>query len=176
LTAVIVKASHGHQGAERAAQWRAAAAAAVELYGDHPALAWSDLAAEVATEVALLRATQQQLATHAAVREEAYRWVDVGQFARSLPGVAEVSAPALVAAIGQADRFPSGSHFKSFAGLAPKASETDETDRKGQPMSKPGNKPDTRRASAHEATFPTHDRESHGIGRQTSSLLTRDPR
>jgi transposase len=33
LTAVISKASHGHQGAERATAWRDAAAAAVEIYG-----------------------------------------------------------------------------------------------------------------------------------------------
>ena len=38
LTALIAKASHGHQGADRAEQWRAAAAAAVELYADHPAV------------------------------------------------------------------------------------------------------------------------------------------
>lgn len=44
----------------------------------------------------------------------------------------------LAAAIGDPNRFPSGRHFKSFAGLAPKASETGETDRKGQPMSKAG--------------------------------------
>ena len=53
---MIAKASHGHQGADRAEQWRAAAAAAVELYGGHPAVAFADLAAEVATEVRLLRA------------------------------------------------------------------------------------------------------------------------
>lgn len=138
LTAVILKASNNHQGAARAEQWRAAAAAAVELYGDHPAIAWSDLAAEVVTEVALLRAVQAQLAHHSAAREEAYRWVDVGQLARTLPGVAEVSGPVLAAAIGDPRRFPSAAHFKSFAGLAPKASETGETDRKGQPMTKAG--------------------------------------
>ncbi|MFN8193550.1 MAG: transposase [Nocardioidaceae bacterium] len=65
LTAVIVKASHNHLGAARAEQWREAAAAAVELYGDHPAIAWSDLAAEIVTEVALLRAVQAQLVQHA---------------------------------------------------------------------------------------------------------------
>ena len=64
LTALIVKASHGHLGADRARQWRAAAAAAVELYADHPAIAWTDLAAEVGTEVRLLRATQAELAAH----------------------------------------------------------------------------------------------------------------
>ena len=40
--------------------------AAVELYADHPAVAFTDLAAEVATEVRLLRAIQAELADHAA--------------------------------------------------------------------------------------------------------------
>lgn len=138
LTALIIRASRNHQGEWRAQQWRDAAAAAVELYGQHPAMAWTDLAAEVVTEVRLLRAVQEQLALHATERETCYRWTDHGQLARSLPGFADVSAPALVAVMGDANRFPSGQHFKSFCGLAPRASETGQTDRKGQAMSKAG--------------------------------------
>lgn len=138
LSALIVKASNNHLGAARAQQWRTAAAAAVELYGDHPAMPWADLAAEVATEVALLRVVQAQLAVHAEQREAAYRWTDLGQLARTLPGLGEVGAPAVVAGLGDVTRFPSGPHVKSFVELAPKASETGETDRKGQPMSKAG--------------------------------------
>ena len=62
LLALITKTSRGQQGAARAEQWRAAAAAAVALYGEHPALAWTDLAAEVATEVRLLAAVRAELA------------------------------------------------------------------------------------------------------------------
>ena len=69
-----MKASHGHLGADRAQQRRAAATAAVELNADHPAIAWMDLAAEVGTEVRLLRATQAELASHAQERETAYRY------------------------------------------------------------------------------------------------------
>lgn len=138
LRQVIARASNNQQGAERAQQWRAAATAAVELYADHPAVAFTDLAAEVATEVVLLRATQAELAVHAAHREHAYRFTDLGSLARSLPGLGEVGAPVLVAAIGRAGRFPRAAAFKSFTGLAPRASETGNTDRKGQPMSKAG--------------------------------------
>jgi hypothetical protein len=53
------------QGAQRATHWLAAARAALELDGDHPAIAWQDLAAEVTSEVRLLRATQAELAAHA---------------------------------------------------------------------------------------------------------------
>lgn len=138
LTGRIEKASHGHQGADRAQQWLEAARLSVELYAGHPAVAFTDLAAEVATEVRLLRTVQTELTDHAAAREDAYRWVDPLELARSLPGVAEVSGPALVAAIGDPTRFRNGKAFRSYTGLVPKASETGDTDRKGQPMSKAG--------------------------------------
>lgn len=138
LTAVIVEASNNHQGVERARQWLAAAEAAIELYAGHPAVAFADLAAEVATEVRLLRATQRELTAHADEREACYRFVDPGALARSLPGLADVGGPALVACMGDPARFRRGKQFRSFTGLTPKASETGDTDRKGQPMSKAG--------------------------------------
>jgi transposase len=138
LTGLIDRASIGHQGEERADEWLAAARSALELYGDHHAVAFSDLAAEVATEVRLLRAIQAELATHEAVREERYRRVDPQLLARSLPGLKKMGGPVLVAIMGEPSRFKSAAHFRSFTGLAPRASETGNTDRKGQPMSKAG--------------------------------------
>jgi len=138
LTALIEKASLGHQGIDRARTWVEAAEASVELYAGHPAIAFADLASEIATEIRLLRAVQGELAKHAAEREAAYRWVDPAQLARSLPGVAEIGGPALVAAMGDPARFAKGKQFRSFTGLVPKASETGDTDRKGQAMSKAG--------------------------------------
>lgn len=138
LTAILEKASNGHQGVDRAGTWIGAAEASIELYAGHPAVAFSDLAAEIATEVRLLRAVQSELAAHAAERETCYRWVDPAQLARSLPGVADIGGPALVAAMGDPTRFARGKQFRSFTGLVPKASETGNTDRKGQPMSKAG--------------------------------------
>lgn len=140
LTALIVKASHGHQGQTRAEQWLAAARAAIELYGQHPAVAFTDLAAEIATEVRLLRAIDTELAGHEQERESCYRWVDPAQLARTLPGLAKVGGPAMTAVIADPARFPAAAHFKSYLGLAPRASETGDTDRKGQPMSKAGSR------------------------------------
>jgi transposase len=138
LTTLIAKASHGHQGGDRARQWMEAAQAALDLYAGHPAAAFADLAAEIGTEVRLLKAVQTELAGHAAERETSYRQVDPDGLARSLPGVATIGGPALVAAIGDPTRFRNGKAFRSFTGLVPKASETGDTDRKGQPMSKAG--------------------------------------
>ena len=80
---------------------------------------FAELAAEVATEVRLLRAIQAELAAHAAAREQHYRQVDPGHLARSLPGIAEISAPVLVAIMGRPGRFRDATRFKSYAGLAP---------------------------------------------------------
>ncbi len=92
----------------------------------------------MASEVRLLRAVQGELAVHEPERERRYRAVDPGELARSLPGFAAVSGPALVAVMGDPARFARGKAFRSFTGLVPKASETGETDRKGQAMSKAG--------------------------------------
>ena len=64
--------------------------------------------------------------------------MDPAGLARSLPGIAEVGGPALAACMGDPARFATGKKFRSFTGLTPKASETGQTDRKGQPMSKAG--------------------------------------
>lgn len=139
LTKLIVKVSHNHLGEDRAQAWLDAARASLDLYGDHAAVAFSDLAAEVASEVRLVRAIEAEIAAHAAVREDAYRAVDAAGLARSLPGLKVVGGPVLVAKMGNPERFRQASHFVSFTGLAPRASETGNTDRKGQPMSKAGN-------------------------------------
>ena len=138
LTALIATASHGHQGAGRARQWLDAACASLELYAGHPAVDFTGLAAEVSTEIRLLRATQAELAAHAGQRESCYQAVDPAGLARSLPGLAEVGGPALAACMGDPARFGTGKQFRSFTGLVPRASEAGETDRKGQPMSKAG--------------------------------------
>ena len=120
LTALIAGASHGHQGAGRAGQWLDAARASLELYAGHPAVDFTGLAAEVATEVRLLRAITAELAAHAAERENRYRQVDPAALARSLPGLADVGGPALAACMGDPARFARGKRFRSFTGLAPR--------------------------------------------------------
>jgi transposase len=62
------------------------------------------------------------------------------KLARSLPGLAQIGGPALTATMGPAHRFPTAGRFRSFTGLAPRASETGNSDRKSQPISKAGNR------------------------------------
>jgi hypothetical protein len=69
---------------------------------------FAELAAEVATEIRLLRAIWAELATHAAAREQHYVRADPARLACSLPGFAEISAPVLVAAMGRPGRSGTG--------------------------------------------------------------------
>ena len=138
LTTLIRRTSRGHLGDERAAAWLGVARDAVDLYGDDPTVAFEDLAAEMATEARLFHAVLDERDRHARARETAYRQVDPDGLARTLPGVAEIGGPVLVAAMGDPARFSDGAAFKRFSGLTPKASETGDTDRKGQKISKAG--------------------------------------
>jgi hypothetical protein len=136
---IAVRTGGGPAYAERKATgWIRAAQAALELYGEDPAVPFADLADELATEIALLRVVETEMARHAAVREEAYRQVDPEQLARSLPGVGLLGGPTLVAAMGRPGRFPSAGSFRRYSGLTPKASEPGNSDTKGQAMSKAG--------------------------------------
>src|SRR6266542_302221 len=76
LVALIKRASNNHAGPERAEAWLGAAHAAVEVYAGDSAVAFADLAAEVATEVRLPPAVEAELAEHAEARESAYGRVD----------------------------------------------------------------------------------------------------
>ena len=138
LTALIRRTSRGHLGDDRADAWLRVARDAVDLYGDDLAVAFDDLAAEMATEARLLRAVLGERDRHARAREAAYRQVDPDGLARTLPGVAEIGGPILVAVMGDPTRFSDAAAFKRFSGLTPKASETGDTDRKGQAISKAG--------------------------------------
>ena len=95
-------------------------------------------AEEVRTEARLLKTTEAELALHAKDRTKAYAGADPQGLARSLPGFGEVGTAILVAAIGRPGRFSKGKWVRSFCDLTPKSSETGETDRKGQPLTKAG--------------------------------------
>ena len=138
LTAVVAKASGGHSGEEKARAFHAAAEQALALWAGDSAVALADLAAELATEIRLLHAAEIERAEHETVRDAALAKVDPEGLAASLPGVGPVGASVLTAVMGRPGRFPNAAAFKQFTGLAPRANQTGDTDRKGQPMSKAG--------------------------------------
>jgi transposase len=135
-------AKETHRGSEyaqrKAAGWIAVARSAVELYDDDPAVAFEELAEEIASEIAVLKVLRTELARHETAREAAYLAVDEHQVARSLPGVGIIGGPLLAAAMGRPGRFARAASFRRFTGLTPRASETGESDAKGEAMSKAG--------------------------------------
>ncbi|WP_034088313.1 IS110 family transposase [Streptacidiphilus albus] len=138
LTALIHRVSHSHQGAERAAEWLHAARVSLEVYAGYTGMPFTDLAEEIATEVRRIRALDTETGHHAAARDLAYQFTDPRRLAATLPGLGVIGAPAVTAAIGDPHRFRTAGKFKSYTGLAPRVSQTGDTDRKGQSMTKAG--------------------------------------
>ena len=121
----------------KAAGWIAVARSAVELYGDDPAVAFEELADELGARSPCSRSS----APGSPPRDRAgggLSEVDEHQVARSLPGVGIIGGPLLVAAMGRPGRFARAASFRRFTGLTPRASETGESDAKGEAMSKAG--------------------------------------
>lgn len=140
LTRLVHAESRGKLGHAKVEALRAAARQALELWADDTAIALSDLAEEITTEIKLLRLTEAERNRHEQARDAALAQVDPNGLAASLPGLGPVGSSQLLAAMGRPGRFPNAAAFKSFTGLAPKASQTGNTDRKSQPMSKAGNR------------------------------------
>ncbi len=138
LTRFIEERSRSYHGLERARAWMVVAEAAVELFGDDPAVAFGAIADELATEARVLRLLVEERDRHERAREVEYRRVDPEQLARSLPGIAQVGGPVLVATMGRPGRFKNPAAFKAFTGLAPRSSGTGDFEVKGQPISKAG--------------------------------------
>jgi hypothetical protein len=138
LTTLIEKHSNNHQGIDRARQWINAAERRSSSTPTTPRSRSPIWPPRSPPKSGSCEPCRPSSPNHATERETAYRWVDPAELARSLPGLADIGGPALVAAMGDPARFARGKQFRSFTGLVPKASETGDTDRKGQPMSKAG--------------------------------------
>jgi transposase len=124
LTRLIVTTSRGQLGQAKTQALRTAAAEAVALWEGDSAIAIQDLAAEVASEVRLVRAAEDERARHEHARDAAMVHVDPAGLAASLPGLGPVGTTQLVATMGRPGRFPNGGAFKAFTGLTPRANET----------------------------------------------------
>jgi transposase len=140
LTQFVARVSHQMHGRAKAQAWLQAATDAIQLYGQDDAIPFAALAGDLATEIALLEALEAARAPHERRREQLYRQVDPTMLARTLPGIADKGGPLATTAIGRPGRFPDADRFASYTGLVPGASETGNTDRKGQPITKAGNR------------------------------------
>ena len=137
LAALITTASHGHQGAHAPASgWTPPRARWSFTPATPPSTSRPGRRSRHRDPAAARRPGRTRRPRRPA--RNLLPAVDQAGLARSLPGLAEVGGPALAACMGDPARFRGGKQFRSYTGLTPKASETGETDRKGQPMSKAG--------------------------------------
>lgn len=111
--------------------------AALELFGDDPAVPFDAIAAELASEARLLRVLVDERERHEIAREAAYQRVDSMRLARSLPGI---SSEHRSWSLLWADRDDSRTQQRSkhSPGVAPRSSGTGDIALKGQPTSKAG--------------------------------------
>ena len=140
VDAVVQAVGRGIHGRRKAEAFVAAATEALALYGDSDAVPYEALAADLATEIGLLDAIEAARAPHERRRQALYAQVDPTGLARSVPGIGDKGGPLAAAVVGRPGRFPDADAFCSFTGLVPRASETGETDHKGQAMTKAGNR------------------------------------
>lgn len=124
---------------QRAEAWLQVAHAAIELYGHDPAVPFQAIALELSSEAARWRLAEDELKRVSTMREQAYQHADPDQLARSLPGIAKVGGPLLVASMGRPERFERAAQFRSFTGLTPRTSGTGDSDAKGTGISRVGN-------------------------------------
>ena len=106
LTRLIVTTSRGQLGQAKTQALRTAAAEAVALWEGDSAIAIQDLAAEVASEVRLVRAAEVERARHEHARDAAMACVDPAGLAASLPGLGPVGTTQLVATMGRPRAVP----------------------------------------------------------------------
>jgi transposase len=105
LLRLVRTESRGKLGDDKVRVLRTAAERALQLWGDDPAIALSDLAEEITTEIRLLRLAETERARHEATRDDALTRVDPDGLATSLPGLGPVGATQLLAAMGRPGRF-----------------------------------------------------------------------
>jgi transposase len=106
LNRLITTTSRDQLGQAKSQALRTAATEAVALWDGDSAAALDDLAAEVASEVHVVRAAETERTRHEHARDAAFAHVDPAGLAASLPGLGPVGTTQLVAVMGRPGRFP----------------------------------------------------------------------
>ena len=143
------------------------------MYEQSPAIAFEDRADAVETELALLKTCEAELPGPSCSGKPGCSRVDPDQLMCSLPGVAEVGAPVLSVFLVQPSRYPNGRHFVSYTGLVAESSETGDSDRKGQGMSKAG--PGLLRTTLVRAANTARQQDPHSRRSTTGRWWSEEP-
>jgi transposase len=142
LAAVLARLSHGHFGAEKAREVKAAAQQSIGVRRAADALAF---------ELRLLLRQIRELERLVAEldQEIGRRYAALDQYLRTIPGLGTATAPAIDAEIGEMQRFTDSDQLVALAGVDPQRHESGQTAGQAK-MSKRGS-PYLRRAVWHAA-------------------------
>ena len=101
---------------------------------------FDDVCDEVARELRLVDMEEQEVKDLEAAIAHRYQEVAPQDHLGTMPGLGEVTAPTILAAVGTPQRFQSEAAFRGWTGVVPHASESADSEAKGLPMTKAGPK------------------------------------
>jgi len=101
---------------------------------------FDDVCDEVARELRLVDMEEQEVKDLEAAIAHRYQEVAPQDHLGTIPGLGEVTAPTILAAVGTPQRFQSEAAFRGWTGVVPHASESADSEAKGLPMTKAGPK------------------------------------
>lgn len=118
LTRLLISHSNGAWRADKADQLLAAAAETLTLW-DAGGLDFTELAADIASEVRTIQTISDELAATDARIAELYAHADPGGIFTSAPGIAVTSAAGILGRLGDPNRFANLGGVRAFTGLVP---------------------------------------------------------
>jgi transposase len=119
LTTLLIRASRGAWRESKADELLAAAEESLELWAAG-GLDFEELAADIATEVGLLRHLNAEIATMEDRIEALYEEADPKGIVVSAPGIGVTLAAGILGRLGNPDRFANLAGVRAFTGLVPK--------------------------------------------------------
>jgi hypothetical protein len=99
---------------------------------------FDDIRDEVARELRLMDMEQQEVKELEAAIARRYQEVAPQDHLGTMPGLGDVTAPTILAAVGTPQRFQSQAAFRGWTGVVAHASQSADSDAKGLPMTKAG--------------------------------------
>ena len=101
---------------------------------------FDDVRDGMARELRLMDVEEQEVKDLEAAIARRYRKIAPQDHLGTMPGLGNVTAPTMLAAVGTPQRFHSQAAFRGWTGVVPHASESAESEAKGLPMTKAGPK------------------------------------
>jgi len=101
---------------------------------------FDDVRDEVARELRLMDVEEREVKDLEAAIARRYQEVAPEDHLGTMPGLGDVTAPTILAAVGTPQRFHSQAAFRGWTGIVPHASESAASEAKGLPMTKAGPK------------------------------------